>query len=206
MNFFKPISTILLLTICLSLSSCTTYSNYEMLYYELESAYSELESDYSILKEDYQNQEAQFEEERKYFEGDLEDYTSMVEYYELLCKEYGFLTHEQAYDSNYYYVEPGTLIYHTDFYCQKANSSKLQIVDIFLYTALEKCAECDAACNEKYVIRLIDPVTKLYHHTYEACAPHFTKDFKTISTPYIATTEQKAKEMKYTPCPICMTK
>ncbi len=183
------ISTILSLTLCLSLSSCTTYSNYEMLY-------DELESDYNKLEEDYLNQKARTEEVS-------ENYAGIIEYYELLCKEYGFLTYEQAYDSDYYYVEPGALIYHTDFYCKKANSSNLQIVDIFLYSSLEECAECDAA---KYDIRLADPVTKLYHHTDEACAPHFTKDFKTISTPYIATTEQKAKEMKYAPCPICMPK
>ena len=185
------ISTILSLSICLSLSSCTSYSNYETIY-------DELQSDYDILEEDYRHIEASLAEVP-------ENYTDIIKYYELICKEYGFLTYEQAYDSDYYYVEPGSLIYHTDFYCKKANSSNLQIVDIFLYSTLEECAECTAACKEKYVIRLLDPATKLYHHTNEACAPHFTKDFKTISTPYIATTEQKAKEMKYTPCPICIT-
>ncbi|MBQ2742323.1 MAG: hypothetical protein IJF32_05910 [Oscillospiraceae bacterium] len=190
MEIFKLIiSTILSLSICLSLSSCTPDSNYETLYHELESDYYELE-------EDYRNQVARLE-------TNSENYADIIEYYELICKENGFLTYEQVYDSDYYYVEPGSLIYHTDFYCKKANSSNLQIVDIFLYSTLEECAECDAA---KYDIRLVDPATKLYHHTYEACAPHFTKDFKTVSTPYIATTEQKAKEMKCAPCPICMPK
>ena len=190
MKIFKLIiSTILSLSICLSLSSCTSYSNYETLY-------DELQSDYDILEEDYQHIKA-------YLAEIPDDYTDIIEYYEFLCKENGLLTYNQSYHSDYYYVEPGALIYHTDFYCKKANSSNLQIVDIFLYSTLEECAECDAVY---YDIRLVDPITKLYHHTYETCAPHFTKDFKTISTPYIATTEQKAKEMKYTPCPICMPK
>ena len=190
MKIFKLIiSTFLFLTLFLSLSSCNKSINYESLYRELESDYYELE-------EELRNKEAQIEDTK-------ENYNGIIEYYEVLCKEFGLLTYEQAYDSEYYYVEPGALIYHTDFYCKKANSSNLQLVDIFLYSTLEECAECHATY---YDIRLIDPVTKLYHHIYEACAPHFTKDFKTISTPYIATTEQKAKEMKYTPCPICIPK
>ncbi len=188
MKTFKLISSFLLLIICLSLSSCASDSNYETLYHELEEDYYELE-------EECLNKEARLEENQEYYSG-------IIEYYELICKEYGFLTYEQAYDSDYYYVEPGSLIYHTDFYCKKANSSNLQIVDIYLYSTLEICADCDAS---EYNIRLVDPVTKLYHHTNEACAPHFTKDFKTISTPYISTTEQRAIEMKYSPCPVCIS-
>lgn len=189
-NFKLIILAILTLAVCLSSSSCTSY---EILYDELKSEYSDLEYEYES-REDIITE----------LQGDLEYYSDMIEYYELLCQKYGFLTHEQAYDNDYHYIEPGSLIYHTDFYCKKANTSKLQIVDIFLYSALEKCSECEAACNERYVIRLLDPATKLYHHTYEPCAPHFTKDYKTISTPYIATTEEKAKTMKYNPCPVCI--
>ena len=193
-RFKLSILSLLHLALCLFLSSCTTY----------RMSYDELESEYLHIKDEYEILEKQHEESLNEHYEEIENCYDIIDYYELICKEYGFLTHDQAYDRDYYYVEPGSLIYHTDFYCKKANSSKLQIVDAFLYTTLEECAECDAACNESYVIRLIDPVTKLYHHTYEACAPHFTKDYKTVSTPYIATTEQKAKEMKYTPCPICI--
>lgn len=188
MKVFKRILlTVLLLVICLSFSSCTRDSHYEALYRELESDYYELE-------EECLNKESSIEETKEY-------YSEIIEYYELLCKENGFLTYEQAYSGDYCYVEPGALIYHTDFYCKKANSSNLKIVDIFLYSALDECPECEAVY---YDIRLVDPITKLYHNTYEPCAAHFTKDFKTLSTPYIATTEQKAKELKYAPCPACI--
>lgn len=190
MKIFKLIISIILsLTFYFSLSSCSTDNNYEKLYHELESEYDILEEDYLHTKESL----AEIPD----------DYTDIIEYYEFLCKENGLLTYDQSYYSDYYYSEPGALICHIDFYCKKANSLNLQIVDIFSSSALEECSECDAVY---YDIRLLDPVTKLYHHTYEVCAPHFTKDFKTISTPYIATTEQKAKELKYTPCPICITK
>ena len=188
MEKFKLIISVLLsLIICFSFSSCTPDTNYETLYRELESDYYELE-------EECLNKESSIEETKEY-------YSEIIEYYELLCKENGFLTYDQAYDFGYFYVEPGSLIYHLDFYCKKANSSNLQIADILLCSTLDECPECVEA---HYDIRLADPTTKLYHHTDEACAPHFTKDFKTLSTPYIATTEQKAEELKYIPCPVCI--
>lgn len=197
------------------LVSCSS-NNYELSslqeeYNRLKNEYNELKNLYQTCKDDSDSYISTMEEEYEIF---LYNKDLKIKYYEDMCKKLHLLNYDEAIlKPMYYYVETATGIRHKDYYCSATNPSLFKIQDLSGsigggYLDFDSSSDnsnvsknrdplsCPTCVNTS--VCLLDPSAKKYHDKYSEIP--FTKDYKTVSFPYMYTTDKKAKELGYIQC------